>query len=96
MSAIKNKWEKTGIFAVDMVTACVSHYRHFNKPLKTIYLRPVSFYQFLSFVNGILEKKEELVDESSKLEFDSVDIKMGSKLQTEEIYCEFYNEVVLN
>lgn len=89
---IQNKYESTGVYAVDMVASCVSHYRHFNKPLKTIFLRPVSFYQFITFVNEKLEKEEKEVSEKTLLEFDGVNIMMGSRLQKEELHCEFYNE----
>lgn len=87
------EYEKTGLLYVDMVAACVTHYRkHYRtleRPLKTIYLSPKAFMQFTDWVryNQSEEQAEAKVQEYT---FDGVEIRMNSSLMGEKIYMDFY------
>ena len=93
-------YEKTGLLYVDMVAACVSHYRkHYNsveKPLKTIYLGAKAFTQFTDWVRWNLEKEgrlEEAEQEDFNFTFDGVEIRLNSSLMGEKMYFDFYEAV---
>ena len=91
---IPNKWENTGIYAVDLVARCVSHHRYFMIPLKTIWLKPKLWMEFAAYVQFLHErqKKEiEISPETCQLEFDSVNINKGVPFQHDDLMCEFYD-----
>lgn len=83
-----SEWEKTGNVAVDMVAACVGHYRRLQRPLKKIILSP-NYYELFRY--WVLKKAGEERALDAKFEFDSVDIEKGSSLQVEPLYTEFYD-----
>lgn len=84
---VESEFVKTGNFAVDMVAACVSHYRKYFKPIKTIWLRKDMYNKFEYWALKNIGE-ENLV--RGKYCFDSVDIERGSDFQVEPIYVDFY------
>ena len=91
---MRNDFEKTGNCTADMVASCVSHYRHFKKPIKAIYLKERNFEEFKQFVISKTEDKQQrqqIYENQANLEFDKVDIKLGSKYSNEPLYVELYD-----
>lgn len=94
-------YEKTGLLYVDMVAACVSHYRrHWNrvqKPLKTIYLSPKAYVQFTDWVRWNLEKEGKREQAEANVEqytFDGVEVRLNSALMGDKMYFDFYENKV--
>ena len=94
-------YEKTGLLYVDMVAACVSHYRRYynsvEKPLKTIYLGAKAFTQFTDWVRYELQNEgrlEEAENEDFNFTFDGVEVRLNSQLMAEKMYFDFYEPVV--
>lgn len=90
-----SQYDKTGNKAIDMVAACVGHYRQFLKPLKTIYLKPQLFDLFKKGAE-VLAKRE--FEDGELMQFDSVNIERGSYLMVgKDLYVDFWEaEKVLN
>jgi len=89
-----NNYEKTGNCSADMVASCVTHYRNFKKPLKAIYLKERNFNEFKEYVISKTDdkkQKQKIFENKVQLEFDSVNIMLGSKLSNEPLYVEFYD-----
>lgn len=90
-----SEYDKTYNKAIDMVAACIGHYRQFGKPLKTIYLKPQLFDLFKKGVEVLMSRE---LEEDEPMMFDSVNIERGSYLMVgKEIYVDFWSaEKVLN
>jgi hypothetical protein len=90
-----SEYDKTYNKAIDMVAACIGHYRQFKKPLKTIYLKPQLFDLFRKGVEVMMKRE---IEPGELLQFDSVNIERGSYLMVgKELYVDFWsNETVLN
>jgi len=89
-----NDFQKTGNCTADMVASCVSHYRHFKKPIKSIFLKERNFEEFKQFViskTDDIQQKQNIYENQVQLEFDKVNIRLGSKLSNEPMYVEFYD-----
>lgn len=89
-------YQKTGLLYVDMVAACVSHYRRHYKSLKTIYLGAKAFNQFTDWVRWNLEKEgrqEEAEKDEFNFTFDGVEVRLNSSLMGEKMYFDFYETV---
>lgn len=89
-----NNYEKTGNCTADMVASCVSHYRFYKKPLKTIWLSKRNYAEFIKFVISKTEdkqKKQDIYENNVNLEFDGVDVKLGSEFNNEPLYVDFYD-----
>jgi hypothetical protein len=79
----------TGVKSVDMVSACILFYRKRQRALKAIYLRPKLFETFRDWVIRNVGEKEY---QGKQLQYDGVNIEIGSKFQTEQLIPEFYPE----
>ena len=92
MSAIFTDYQKTGIKGVDMVAACVSHFRKINKPIKTVYIHPGLYNQFERWVSK--QMSEESFEEARKkgFQFDGVNVNEASVVAGTDIYWDLYNE----
>lgn len=90
-----SQYDKTYNKAIDLCAACIGHYRTFNKPLKTIYLKPQLFDLFRKGMEVMM--KRELTDQE-QFEFDAVKIERGSYLMVgRDLYVDFWEpEKVLN
>lgn len=89
-----NDYEKTGNCTADMVASCVSHYRYYRKPIKTIFLTERNFNDFKQFLIRKTDDKEQrqnIYENKVKIDFDGVDIKLGSKFSNEPMYVNFYD-----
>lgn len=72
-----SQYDKTHNRAIDMVAACVGHYRRFMKPLKTIYLKE-NLYDLFKKGMEVMMKRE--TEPGELFEFDGVRIEKGSRL----------------
>jgi hypothetical protein len=90
-----SEFQNTGNKAIDLVAACVGHYRQFKKPLKVIYLKPNLFDLFKAGTE-VLMKRE--IQEDELLQFDGVYIEKGSSLMVgRDLYVDFWEpEKALN
>jgi hypothetical protein len=91
---MRNDFQKTGNCTADMVASCVSHYRYFNKPLKAIYLKERNFEEFKQFViskTDDIQQRQSIYENQVQLEFDKVNIMLGSKFSEDPMYVEFYD-----
>lgn len=92
---VQSDWVKTGLLYVDMVAACVSHYKkqvwHTRKSLKTIYLNCKGYNQFVDWAKANMT--EEDADSVIKsFTFDGVEVKLNSRFMGEQIYFDFNEE----
>lgn len=86
MGLTSTKYERTGVFSVDMVAAATEF--HFNKGtgLKTIYLRRRLYLEFKRYFEQKAEK------ELDRMQFDGVDVEEGSPLSIQDIYFDYYEK----
>lgn len=85
MQVYHQQYEPTGIKAVDIVIACVCHYRKIGRPLYAVVLHPKLYGIFQIWVAG--QSGEEAAE--GQFFFDTVEIKQGSTLMIDRLYCEF-------
>lgn len=84
-SQVFTEYDKTGVYAVDLVAACVSHYRKQNVPLKTIWLRADLYYKFELWVSKNMPEANFLELRLRGFDFDGIPIRKGSDFQSKEI-----------
>lgn len=82
-------YERTGNLSVDMVAACVYHYRRQMRALKTIYLRPLYFDLFMEYV--VKHYGEEHAT-NARIEFDGVAIEKGNMFMKDKLSVDFWPE----
>lgn len=88
--ALQSEWDLTGNVAVDMVSACVSFHRKRNNAIRTVVLHKKYFDLFRLWVEKTAAKHGRKLTGEEKLEFDSVEVKQGTKIMTDRLYVEFY------
>lgn len=76
--------------AIDMVANCVNFHRNMLRPIRTIYLRPVYFQEFVEAVWKRMEDEGIDIPSDMTFEWDKVTIMRGSEFQSEAISCDFY------
>lgn len=84
-----NKYEQTHNKMIDLVANVISLARDRNEPIKALHLKPYNYEWFKSGVQTLMNRPLE-VDEL--LEFDSVNIELGSKFQSKTIVIEYYEQ----
>jgi hypothetical protein len=82
-----NKYEQTHNKMIDLVANVISLARDRNEPIKALHLKPMNYEWFKSGVQTLIDRPLE-ADEL--LEFDSVNIELGSKFQSKTIVIEYY------
>ena len=91
-------WERTGIYAVDLVMACIEHNRFFRKPLQNIWLKKNLYWEFAAFVS-FKDKKNieangiEIGPDTCILEFDGVNILQGVEFQSQEVIFQMHGNL---
>lgn len=87
----QNKKFKPNV-AIDMVAACIAHYKKFNRNVKTITLNEALFYKWKQ---GIIERNnvKELVDNleiHDEMVFRNVTVKKGPSVMVKELEVELH------
>lgn len=82
--------------AIDMVGACIKHYKQFNRNVKTITLNEALFYKWKE---GIMERNEakELIENlhiEDEMVFANVIVKKGSSFQVKELEVELHKLII--
>ena len=78
-------YKRTGVFIVDMVTACINHYEKSPLPVERIVLHPIRYKEFCDYVNKVMPEYE--ID--GAVDFDDVRIMCGTDIMTESMYYYF-------
>ncbi len=84
MTTIINKGYKPNM-TMDMVKACLLHYKQFNRPVEIIELKPDKWDEFK---RGILELKpefEEDLNHFNECQFKNVTVKKGSQFMAKSL-----------
>jgi hypothetical protein len=85
-----SKYERTHNGAIDMCANIIGCARQNMMPLKALHLTPVYYEWFKSGVQVLMNKP---LLENELLEFDGVNIEMGSRYQSKPIVMEYYEQV---
>jgi hypothetical protein len=78
-------YKKTGVFAVDLVTACVNHYEKSATPVERIILHPEHYKAFCEYVSKTMP--DYVIEDC--VELDDVRITCGIDVMTESMYYYF-------
>ena len=91
--AKKGDYMPVGNIAMDMVTACIDHYKRSPKRLKIIYL---NHSYWVRFKNYVLRNDPEYVIPDSGVEIEGCDVtvRRGHGLQVEPMMFDFYEKKV--
>jgi hypothetical protein len=82
-----NKYEPTHNKMIDLCANVISLARERNEPIKALHLKPMNYEWFKSGVQTLLNRPLEVEE---LLEFDGVNIELGSKFQSKTIVIEYY------
>ena len=80
-------YEATHNKAIDFCANLIAAARKQNTPVKALHLKP-SYYEWFKSGVQILMNKDLLPEE--KMQFDSVDIELGTVFQTKMVVIEYY------
>ena len=79
--------------AVDMISACLSHYKRYNRKVEIVYLNKRYWELFLRYIGEQLPEKYNDAKATEAMEFRNLMIKRGSRFQHERLIPEFKKEV---
>ena len=84
-----SKYERTHNGAIDMCANIIGCARQNMMPIKALHLTPVYYEWFKSGVQVLMDKP---LLENELLEFDGVNIELGSRYQSKPIVMEYYEQ----